>query len=57
VNVSAGYTFDLGNGHTIEPSLYITNILDHQHPIKGAFFSGASFEEPRNVVLRLNVHI
>ncbi len=57
LNVSAGYTFDLGGGHTLEPSLFVTNLLDHAHLVKGAFFSGASFEEPRNVVLRLNVHI
>ncbi len=53
-NVSAGYKFYLGNGHILEPSLYITNLLDHSHLLKGAFFSGASFEERRNVTLRIS---
>lgn len=52
-NLSGGYTFNIGNGKTIQPSLYITNLLDHAHLIKGAFFSGASFEERRNVVLKI----
>lgn len=55
INVAAGYTFHLGNGSTIEPSLYVTNLFDHDHLVKGAFFSGASFEERRNVVLRVGV--
>ena len=55
-NVSAGYTFNLGNGHSIEPSLYVKNIFDHDHLLKGAFFSGASFEERRNLVLKLAFH-
>jgi outer membrane receptor protein involved in Fe transport len=52
-NISGGYIFSLGNGHSLEPSLYVTNILDHAHLIKGTFFSGASFEERRNVTLKL----
>jgi hypothetical protein len=56
-NVSAGYTIPLQNGQSIEPSLYINNIFDHAHLLKGAFFSGASFEERRNVVLKLSYHI
>ena len=56
-NLSGGYTFNITDDQTLEPSLYITNILDHDHLIKGAFFSGASFEERRNVVLKLTYHI
>ena len=56
-NVSAGYTIPLQNGQSIEPSLYINNIFDHAHLLKGAFFSGASFEERRNIVFKLAYHI
>ena len=42
---------------TIAPSLFINNVLDHQHLLKGAFFSNASWEEPRNVILRVDVHL
>jgi hypothetical protein len=56
-NASVGYTFVLKNEQTLEPSLYINNIFDHDHLIKGAFFSGASFEERRNVILKLSYHI
>jgi outer membrane receptor protein involved in Fe transport len=56
-NVSAGYTFRITDDHTLEPSIYITNILDHEHLIKGAFFSGASFEEHRNVIFKLSYHL
>jgi CarboxypepD_reg-like domain len=52
-NLSGGYKFNLGNKHTLEPSIYITNLLDHAHLIKGAFFSGASFEERRNVMFKI----
>ena len=57
INVSGGYTFPLGDGSTLEPSLYVTNILDHIHLIKGAYFSGASWEEPRNVVFKISYHL
>ena len=53
LNLSGGYTFRLSNESTIQPSIYVTNLLDHSHLIKGAFFSGASFEERRNVVFKL----
>jgi hypothetical protein len=56
-NISAGYTFVFDNGQSIEPSLYIDNIFDHAHLLKGAFFSGASYEARRNVVLKLSYHI
>ncbi len=56
-NLSGGYTFSLGNGSSLEPSLTITNLLDHAHLIKGAFFSGASFEERRNVVFKISYHL
>jgi hypothetical protein len=57
LNIGAGHTFHLASGVSFEPSLYITNLLDHEHPIKGAYFSGASWEERRNVVLRVSVHV
>jgi hypothetical protein len=56
-NVSAGYTFAFDNGQSIEPSLYVNNLFDHDHLLKGVFFSGASFEEKRNVVFKLSYHI
>ncbi len=57
LNLSGGYTFPIGNGNTIQPSIYITNLLDHSHLIKGAFFSGASFEERRNVVFKIKYEL
>ena len=57
LNLGAGYIVHMTGGTTFEPSLYVTNLLDHEHLIKGAYFSGASWEEPRNVILRLAVHI
>ncbi len=56
-NVSVGHTIHLQGGSSLEPSLYVTNLLDHDHLIKGTYFSGASWEEPRNVVFRLSYHI
>ena len=56
-NLSGGYIFRFGNDHILEPSLYISNIFDHAHLIKGAFFSGASFEERRNVSLKLKYEL
>lgn len=55
-NLSGGYIIRFGS-HTIEPSIYITNFLDHAHLIKGAFFSGASFEERRNVIFKLSYEL
>jgi hypothetical protein len=57
LNLALGYTFHIGDGSTLVPSLYITNLLDHEHLIKGTYFSGASWEEPRNVVLKMAVHV
>jgi hypothetical protein len=56
-NISGGYTFNIGNGQTIEPSVFINNILDHEHLIKGAFFSGASYEERRNIMMKITYHL
>ncbi len=56
-NIGVGHTVYLEGGSSLEPSLNITNLLDHQHLIKGAYFSGASFEEPRNVVFKLSYHM
>jgi len=56
-NISGGYTFSLGGEASLEPSLTITNLLDHGHLLKGAFFSSASFEERRNVVFKISLHV
>jgi hypothetical protein len=56
-NLAFGYTFRITEGATLIPSLYVTNLLDNEHLIKGAYFSGASWEEPRNVVLKISYHI
>lgn len=56
-NLAFGRTIELGGGSTIEPSLFVTNLFDHDHLLKGAFFSGASFEERRNVIFKLAYHI
>jgi hypothetical protein len=56
-NIGGGYTLPLADGHSIEPSLYVTNVLDHDHLIKGAFFSGASFEERRHVMFKVAFHM
>ncbi len=56
-NVGGGYTIPLGEGQSIEPSLFVTNVLDHAHLLKGAFFSGASFEERRNVMFKIAYHL
>jgi hypothetical protein len=57
VNCSLGFLFPLVGGAKLEPSLYVSNLLDHMHLIKGAYFSGASWEEPRKVILRIDVHM
>ena len=57
LNLGYGYTFHLAGGATLQPSLYMTNLLNHEHLIKGAYFSAASWEEPRNVVFKVSVHI
>ena len=56
LNLSAGYTFAFRGGASLEPSIYVINLLDNDHLIKGAYFSGASWEERRNVVLKLSFH-
>ena len=57
VNISAGYKFYLVGGQSIETSIYITNLFDHIHLIKGAFFSGASFEAPRNMTFKISYNL
>ncbi len=56
-NLGGGYTFRFAGGTSLEPSLFITNLLDHNHLIKGAYFSAASWEERRNVVFKVSVHV
>ena len=57
LNLAYGYTIHLAGDATLQPSIYITNLLNHEHLIKGAYFSAASWEEPRNVVFKLSYHI
>ncbi len=56
-NIACGYTFRLAGGSTLEPELFITNILDHAYELKGVYASGASYQERRNVILKLSCHI
>ena len=56
-NLSGGYIIPVGNGSAIEPSISITNLLDHEHLLKGAFFSSASFEERRNIIFKISYHL
>ena len=56
-NLGGGYTFHLAGGATISPSLYVGNILDNEHLLKGAYFSSAYWEEPRNIILKVAVHL
>ncbi len=57
LNFGLGRMFHMTGGATLEPSIYVTNLLDHEHLIKGAYFSGASWEERRNVILKLAFHV
>jgi len=58
INLGAGHTLHHASGEaTVQPSVYITNLLDHTHLLKGACTTGASREDPRNVVLTVSVHI
>ncbi|HUN65058.1 MAG TPA: TonB-dependent receptor [Bacteroidota bacterium] len=57
VNISGGHSFPAGNGMSLEPSVYITNLFDDDHLIKGAYFSAASFEERRNLTFKLSLHL
>ncbi|HEY6172079.1 MAG TPA: TonB-dependent receptor [Candidatus Kapabacteria bacterium] len=56
MNLSGGYRFRLDDV-SIEPSLYITNVLDHSFLLKGQYFSGAAWSERRNIVFKLAVHL
>ncbi|MFZ1081789.1 MAG: TonB-dependent receptor [Candidatus Kryptoniota bacterium] len=57
LDCSAGRTFHLAGGSSFEPSIYISNLLDHIHLLKGAYTTGASWEEPRNIVFKIAYHI
>ncbi len=57
LNFAFGYTIHLAGGATLQPSLYVTNLLNNEHLVKGAYFSAASWEEPRNVVFKVSIHI
>ena len=55
VNASAGWTLHLQSG-SIQASLFITNLFDHEHLLKGAYTNGPSWEEPRNIILKFTFH-
>jgi hypothetical protein len=57
IDISCGITFHLADGEELTPSLYITNVLDHEHLLKGAYTNGPSWEEPRNIILKLAFHV
>ena len=57
VNLGGGHTYRLSGEMTFEPSVYITNLLDYSHLLKGAYTTGASWEDRRNIVLKVTVHI
>jgi hypothetical protein len=57
LNLSTGHVFNLTGGGSIKSSLYVTNLLNHIHLLKGAYTTGASWEEPRNVVLEFAYHL
>ncbi len=56
-NIGGGYTFHLQGTSTISPSLYIGNVLDNEHLLKGAYFSSAFWEEPRSIILRVDYYL
>jgi outer membrane receptor protein involved in Fe transport len=56
-NIGGGYTFHLQNGSTISPSLYVGNLFDNEHLLKGAYFSAAYWEEPRSIILKVDYHL
>ncbi|HYM20872.1 MAG TPA: TonB-dependent receptor [Candidatus Kapabacteria bacterium] len=57
VNVAIGWTLLLGPRSSIQASLFITNLFDHEHLLKGAYTNGPSWEEPRNIILKLTFHL
>ena len=57
LTAGGGTTYSLGRGGSLEPSIIVTNLLDHIHLIKGAYTTGASWEEPRNVVVKLSYRL
>ena len=57
LDLSFGYSFNIDDNQSLEPTVYITNLLDHAHLIKGAFFSGAYFEPRRDVVMKISYQL
>ncbi len=57
LDFGAGYTFFLAGETFFKPSIYMTNLFNHIHLIKGAYTTGASWEEPRNVVFKISYHL
>ena len=57
LNCSGGRTWRVAGDATVGLSLYVTNLFNHLHLLKGAYTTGASWEEPRNVIIRLSVHV
>ncbi|MHB1688575.1 MAG: TonB-dependent receptor plug domain-containing protein [Ignavibacteriaceae bacterium] len=57
LNISGGYIFHFSGETTLEPSLYINNLLDHSYLLKGAFFSNASWGDRRNIVFKISLSL
>ncbi len=57
VNFSGGVTLPLSGSESLTPSLYITNLFDDEHLLKGAYTNGPSWEEPRNIILKVALHV
>ncbi len=55
-NGSIGKTFYIGR-YTLSPEFFVNNILNDQYLLKGAFFSGAIWGEPRSLTLKVAVGI
>jgi hypothetical protein len=56
VNPAIGWTFRFQTGSSIQTSLFMTNLFDHEHLLKGAYTNGPSWEEPRNIILKFTFH-
>ena len=56
LNGSAGYTFLVGNVE-VRPQLFVNNLFDLKYTLKGAFFAGAQFGQPRTVQLKVNLGV
>ncbi|HEY9164575.1 MAG TPA: TonB-dependent receptor [Candidatus Kryptonia bacterium] len=54
LNGSLGKTFFIGS-YSIKPEFFVNNILNHEYLLKGSFFSGEAWGEPRNILLKISL--